>query len=134
MPKKFQAIESHLEINYTKQAFRIRCTLKKINETRKIWILLTDKIKKVYLDEKQEIKFESFDKQKAVQLDKNTIRNLAMSQWINNEQDYTANYNLNYPEKIVNLKLFEKETYFNWYKTTSKKYIQTSSQQKNRNF
>lgn len=67
--------------------------------------------------------FKIFNQRKPVDLEKNTVRTLTVNQWMNNDQDFTDNCNSNLQKNyknIANLKLFIKDTTFDWYKIINK--------------
>lgn len=57
IPLDFQPVNQHQEITSTTHYGKIKKTLQKRHQTRKIWITLTDKITEAYLDEEQNLQF-----------------------------------------------------------------------------
>lgn len=60
IPAEYQPANLHKIITNTSNFAKIRKTLNKRHQTRKIWITLTDEISAVYLDEEQNIQFQDF--------------------------------------------------------------------------
>lgn len=59
IPEDLQNIASHKELQTTQTVAKIRNSLKKRGQYRKIWISLTDTLSKVYLDEEENVQFEN---------------------------------------------------------------------------
>ncbi|CAB3232421.1 unnamed protein product [Arctia plantaginis] len=60
IPAEYQPASLHQLITNTSNYAKIRKTLNKRHQTRKIWITLTDEISKIYLDGEQNIQFNDF--------------------------------------------------------------------------
>ncbi|CAG4958444.1 unnamed protein product [Colias eurytheme] len=60
IPADYQNASLHKLITNTSNYAKIRKTLNKRHQTRKIWITLTEEISKTYLDEEQNIQFNDF--------------------------------------------------------------------------
>ncbi|XP_029675923.1 uncharacterized protein LOC115243242, partial [Formica exsecta] len=60
IPAEDQPANLHQEITNTPNYAKIRKSLNKRHQTRKIWITLTDDISKVYLDGEQNLQFNDF--------------------------------------------------------------------------
>lgn len=60
IPAEYQPANLHQVITSTSNYTKIRKTLNKRHQTRKIWITLTDEISKIYLDEEQNLQFNDF--------------------------------------------------------------------------
>lgn len=60
IPDEYQPTSFHKELITTQVFGRIKNTLKKRNQFRKIWMTLTENISKVYLDEEKNLLFENY--------------------------------------------------------------------------
>ncbi|KAK4877798.1 hypothetical protein RN001_010304 [Aquatica leii] len=60
IPVEFQPPNLHQFITNTQNYVKVRKSLNKKYQTRKIWITLTDDISKIYLDEEQNLQFNDF--------------------------------------------------------------------------
>lgn len=57
IPTEYQPVNLHEEIINTPNYAKVKKSLNKRHQTRKIWITLTDDISKIYLDEEQNLQF-----------------------------------------------------------------------------
>lgn len=60
LPEELQQVHLHTLIVSTSGYAKIKNTLKKRHEKRRIWITLTEEIKKVYLDEEENMQFQDY--------------------------------------------------------------------------
>ena len=60
IPVEHQPIALHQSITNTPNYAKVRKTLNKRHQTRRIWITLTEEISKIYLDEEQNLQFNDF--------------------------------------------------------------------------
>lgn len=60
IPAEYQPAHLHQEIIKTTHYVKVKKSLNKRYQTRKIWITLTDDISKIYLDEEQNLQFNDF--------------------------------------------------------------------------
>lgn len=57
VPDKLKPASKHTGIPTTEVFTKIKNSLKKIHQTRKLWIPLTQELRKIYLDEGENIQF-----------------------------------------------------------------------------
>ncbi|KPJ14273.1 hypothetical protein RR48_05251 [Papilio machaon] len=60
IPLEHQPIQLHKQIMETSNYAKVKKSLTKRHQSRRIWITLTDKIAKIYLDEEQNLQFNDF--------------------------------------------------------------------------
>lgn len=60
IPDEYQCASLHQVITSTSNYTKIKKTLNKRHQTRKIWITLTDDISKIYLDKEQNLQYKDF--------------------------------------------------------------------------
>ncbi|XP_045446822.1 uncharacterized protein LOC123655018 [Melitaea cinxia] len=67
IPAEYQPTSLHKEITNTTNFVKVKKSLNKRHQTRKIWITLTDQMSKIYLDEEQNLQFNDFYLQEIVE-------------------------------------------------------------------
>lgn len=72
IPAEYQPVSLHQTIMNTQNYTKIRKSLTKRHQTRKIWITLTDEISKTYLDEEQNLQFNDFYLEEILEKTSNT--------------------------------------------------------------
>ncbi|GBP11833.1 hypothetical protein EVAR_74482_1 [Eumeta japonica] len=60
IPVEYQPASLHQAVTSTSSYIKVKKTLNKRHQTRKIWIALTDEISKTYLDEAQNLQFNDY--------------------------------------------------------------------------
>ncbi|CAF4882091.1 unnamed protein product [Pieris macdunnoughi] len=60
IPAEFQPANLHLAVIKTPNYIKVKKSLKKRYQTRKVWITITEELSNIYLDEEQNIQFNDF--------------------------------------------------------------------------
>lgn len=59
IPEEFQHVTHHKELVKTATFIKVKNSLKKRYQTRRVWITITEELKKIYLDEDDNLQFEN---------------------------------------------------------------------------
>lgn len=103
IPPEFQPANLHKEITITENYVKVRKSLTKRYQTRKIWITLTDGLSKIYLDNDQNVQFndiyleeirERIDTKESIPSDSNRTLEKLLEKLLENKQTKSETQNL----------------------------------------
>ncbi|ESO04465.1 hypothetical protein HELRODRAFT_172852 [Helobdella robusta] len=124
IPEELQSASLHKELIKTAAYNKIKNSLKKRHQTRKIWITMTNELSNVYIDEDGNLQFgdqylEEIERKQASEkfiIERFTSKNINPSQWIDVFEKECLRFDITEDEKKIEiLKLFMDKSCADWY-------------------